>query len=157
MRKTSNLLKVSKIKKLAWLKLNMRKAAYFFVLAFVINLIWENAHGFLYLNYKGGEITEFILLRASLADAAILLTSVLILNKFLPKKIFITTFLLTQIIIAVAIEKFALGQGRWVYSQAMPIIPFLKTGLMPTVQLAITGLLVKRVTSIPVNFLKISN
>jgi len=45
------------------------------------------------------------------------------------------------LVAAIAMEIWALNTGRWVYSSLMPIIPIIKTGLSPTIQLALTGLI----------------
>lgn len=50
----------------------MKKIFLVFILSFVLNLIWENLHSFLYVEYMGNKITEFILLRASVVDAIII-------------------------------------------------------------------------------------
>ena len=55
----------------------MRKILLIFISAFVLNLIWENLHSFLYESYMGGKITEFILLRATLADAIMITVIIL--------------------------------------------------------------------------------
>ena len=48
-------------------------------------------------------------------------------------------FILSLLIFAFILETWALGTGQWMYRDSMPIIPFLKTGLTPTVQLALLG------------------
>jgi len=50
----------------------MKKVSLIFILSFFLNLIWENLHSYFYTVYMGGEITETILLRASIADAIII-------------------------------------------------------------------------------------
>ncbi len=50
----------------------MKKWILVFVYAFGLNLIWENLHSFLYVHYKQGPITEFILVRAAISDALII-------------------------------------------------------------------------------------
>src|SRR3989338_6127191 len=47
----------------------VKKLIAIFALAFLLNLIWENLHSWLYAYYEGGVITEWILLRATLFDA----------------------------------------------------------------------------------------
>ncbi|KKW34162.1 MAG: hypothetical protein UY80_C0024G0009 [Parcubacteria group bacterium GW2011_GWB1_53_43] len=51
----------------------MKKVSLIFILSFFLNLIWENLHSYFYIVYMGGEITETILLRASIADAIIII------------------------------------------------------------------------------------
>jgi hypothetical protein len=42
-------------------------------------------------------------------------------------------------IVAVLNERYGLSTGRWTYDDLMPIIPIIKTGLTPTLQLGIFG------------------
>lgn len=44
----------------------------------------------------------------------------------------------------VAIEMWALYTERWVYNSLMPIIPIIRIGLTPTIQLAVTDFIVER-------------
>ena len=43
------------------------------------------------------------------------------------------------IVVAVLIELWALQTGRWAYTGAMPLVPFLGAGLTPTIQLGFLG------------------
>lgn len=108
-----------------------KKLFFVFILAFIFNWIWENAHSYLYVHYQGGPITQLLLLRAAFIDAFFITT----LWLFFQKKIrFAVIF---AIIAAIILEKYALSSGRWAYNERMPIIPFLNTGLTPTMQLGI--------------------
>jgi len=117
----------------------MKKILSIFIVAFILNVVWENLHSIFYANYMGGEITEFILLRASFWDAIII---VLITLPF----IFYPTFknkswliILTGIIVSIFIEYWGLGSHRWAYNSLMPIIPILGLGLTPVIQLGLLG------------------
>lgn len=119
----------------------MKRISIVFIAAFLLNLIWENLHSFLYSNYKGIEITQLILLKATLGDAVMI---VLITLPFL----FLASFrkhlwgiVLIGFIVAVSIEWYALATDRWAYNVYMPIIPILAVGLTPTIQLALLGYL----------------
>ena len=115
----------------------MKKITLIFIISFALNVIWENLHSILYSNYMGGEITEFILIKASLFDA-ILITLIslpfLYINWF-KDKIWIMVLLAT--IIAIINEWYGLGTARWAYNELMPIIPILNTGITPTIQLGL--------------------
>lgn len=130
----------SRISVTVW-KSKQHKIFLIFVLSFVLNAIWENAHSFLYAGYRGGVITEFILLRASVADAVIvtLITLPFVLWPHLRKRSWVT--IMIGILISIGIEWFALGTARWAYNPSMPIIPILNVGLTPTVQLGLLGCL----------------
>lgn len=119
----------------------MKKVFGVFVIAFLLNALWENTHSYLYMQYQGGSITEFILLRAALADA--LMITVLALPFLLKQEWRKHAWLIIPagIIIAVGIEWWALGTGRWSYSPLMPLVPLFGTGLTPTIQLGLLGYL----------------
>lgn len=114
-----------------------KKPAFVFVPAFILNLAWEVAHSRLYANYQGGAITLFVLARAAAADAVMILILIFVAQKFAKHSTLVVV--LGGLTLAVFIEKWALGTGRWAYDAAMPIIPILNTGLTPTIQLAVTG------------------
>jgi hypothetical protein len=113
-----------------------------FILAFFLNWAWEILHSALYLNYQGGPVTSFILFRAALADAAIILILIFAAQKLkLNGSIFV---ILGGLVISIGIEIWSLQTGRWTYDSLMPIIPIIKTGLTPTVQLAAIGYVVQK-------------
>lgn len=117
----------------------MKKSAIIFILAFILNFIWENLHSNLYIHYMNGEITQTILLRAILVDALIITTfslPFLYFDSLKQKGILIIPVCL---IIAFVIERWALATQRWNYAELMPIVPILNVGLTPFIQLAITG------------------
>lgn len=113
-----------------------------FVFAFLLNLVWEEFHSALYLNYQGGAITHFILIRAALADAIFItllfyLAKVTKINWFFP---------VLAVLLAFLIEWWALGTGRWAYNNLMPVVPILGVGLSPLIQLAVTGIISEKIT-----------
>ncbi len=121
--------------------INIFKILFVFVLAFIFNLIWENWHAQLYVHYKGDPITEAVLLQATLVDACII--SLLAFGYFFIKWIkerYSLVFLL-GVLIAIGIEWFALSTSRWSYTNMMPVVPIIKTGITPTVQLGFLGCL----------------
>lgn len=116
-----------------------KKLIYIFSISFLLNFIWENLHFVLYDNYMGGEISRFILFRASLSDAIYIsaIGILILIFPYLQRNLWIPSLLLVSI--SIYIELWALGTGRWMYNDLMPIIPILKTGLSPTIQLGLTG------------------
>ncbi len=120
----------------------LKKLLAVFILAFVLNWIWEILHSPLYVHYQSGEITSFILFRAALGDAAIIAILLLITQKYK------WLFVMLALLVAVVMERWALSTGRWAYTAAMPIIPIIGAGLTPTIQLAITGLLAKKIVKL---------
>lgn len=110
-----------------------------FLIAFLLNVVWENIHSLLYTNYQGGAITEFILVRASLFDAAVI-TVMLLPFLFIPLlKKHTWLILIIGTIIAITNEWYGLSTARWAYGEFMPILPLINTGLTPTLQLGLLG------------------
>ena len=136
----------------------IHKLSQIFLVAWLLNLLWENVHVLLYEHYQGmvfaqiSQLEKFvILLQASIFDGAFITGAVLVgtlLSKlFKSKQEEKTTmaFLLgVSIAFAMTLEMNALESGRWAYNELMPIIPFLNVGLTPTIQLALTGYLAYR-------------
>jgi hypothetical protein len=118
----------------------LRKTVVIFFVAFATNYVWEHLHSLLYTSYHSHSITELVLLRASLVDAILIL---LITLPFLSVKssnrgaFFIIP---VGILVGILIE-------QWQYNQLMPIIPFIQTGLTPTLQLGILGYVAYRIAN----------
>lgn len=117
----------------------MKRILLIFIIAFILNAIWENFHSLLYDNYMGNKITELILLRATLADAVIITIVILPFIFYPALKRQNWVIILVLFIISIGIEYYALGTGRWAYNTLMPIIPFLSVGLTPAIQLGLLG------------------
>ena len=115
----------------------LKKLLLVFIIAFALNLVWEFSHSTLYVSYRGGEITNLVLFRAAVWDGVFIAVLVLLATIFKINKLAVIIF--GGLILAVAIEIWALNSGRWVYDAAMPIIPILNIGFTPTIQLALTG------------------
>lgn len=120
----------------------LKKLLLVFLVAFGLNLAWEFAHSVLYESYQGGGITNFILFRAAVWDAGIII--VLVFSAYASKTNKTTFIVIGGLIVSVAIELWALQTGRWAYAISMPMIPFLNIGLTPTIQLALTGWLAQK-------------
>jgi hypothetical protein len=110
-----------------------------YIISFALNFVWENAHAVLYTHYRGGEITSFILFRASLADALIITALALpfIFSSFFRTRLWLVIPI--GIILAIIIEINALKNGYWAYNEYMPLIPFFDVGITPTIQLGLLG------------------
>lgn len=119
----------------------MKKVLTIFSFAFVLNFLWENLHSYLYTSYKGGEITQFILARASLFDALLITLIVLpfFYVSFLKRRLWF--IVIVGVIVAIFNEWYGLGTGRWVYNSLMPIVPIINIGLTPMLQLGLLGYL----------------
>ncbi len=90
----------------------------------------------------GGPITEFVLIRASLFDALIITVILFLFLSISKLKDKSWLIIIIGIIIAILNEWYGLSTGRWMYNELMPIIPIIKTGLTPTIQLGILGYVV---------------
>jgi len=116
-----------------------RSVCIIFLSALILNALYENAHAFLYVHYQGGAISEGVLLHAALADAFIITALSLVFFYF--ERLARLAWLIVPLgfVVAIGIEWWALGTGRWAYGLLMPIIPLLGTGLTPTIQLGLLG------------------
>lgn len=121
----------------------VRKFIFVFITAFLLNWLWENLHSVFYASYREGSITSFILFRAAIFDALVVLVIIFISQKFFAANNSAT--IVGGLVAAVIMEIWALGTGRWQYSNLMPIIPFLNIGLTPAIQLAFTGWLTQKI------------
>ncbi|MBI2053790.1 MAG: hypothetical protein HYT36_00425 [Candidatus Staskawiczbacteria bacterium] len=108
-----------------------------FIAAFVLNFVWEYSHSFLYDNYKGGEITGFILFRAAIFDAVFITVLYLLFLRmpFIKKRLWV--IFMIGFLSAIAIEIYALKTSRWAYGDMMPLVPILNIGLTPVAQLPV--------------------
>lgn len=120
----------------------IKKLLLIFIYAFLFNLVWENLHSFLYAHYRGNEITQWILLRATLFDAIFIaaLGTLFMSVAYLRDRQWLAV--LFGIIAAVGIELYALQSARWAYNDSMPIIPLLRVGLTPTMQLGLLSYII---------------
>ncbi len=125
-----------------------KKLLLIFIYAFLLNWAWENLHSFLYMQYRGHEITQWVLLRATLFDAvfitalgALFAGVIYLRNRQWLAAVF-------GVIAAIGIEIYALYSGRWAYNSYMPIIPLLRVGLTPTVQLGILSYAIFRMVNL---------
>lgn len=119
-----------------------------FLIAFGTNYLWEHLHSLLYANYQGGPITEFILLRATLADAVIITLVCFIFAANRRLRPYAWLIIPLGFLISACIELYALASGRWTYTALMPVIPLIHTGLTPTIQLGLLGYVSYRVANV---------
>src|SRR3989344_7777963 len=119
-----------------------------FALAFALNLVWENFHSLLYIEYQKMPITELTLIKAALFDA--LFTAGLFIlffrTSFLRRRLWLV--FVVGVVFAVCLELFALETGRWQYNSLMPVIPLFGVGLTPTIQLGFLGYFVLRICGV---------
>lgn len=127
----------------------MKKVLYVFILTFILNFIWEVSQSVLFSPHYNGIISLLkVHTIASLGDiviiASIFAISYILFGFNYLKDGYHINILLAVITIgftlSVFIEKYALSSGRWSYNSIMPIIPFLKVGLTPVLQMMVIPL-----------------
>ncbi|MEK7630690.1 MAG: hypothetical protein AAB417_01520 [Patescibacteria group bacterium] len=114
-----------------------KQLAIVFIVAFLLNLIWENVHSYLYIHYQGGTITELILVKAAFFDAFVTLVAGALYLWVKPFRGRLDVTIGGLLSFAIGLELFALATLRWNYSSWMPTLPCLDVGLTPIVQLAL--------------------
>ena len=127
----------------------MKKLLSIFAVAFLLNLIWENAQAPLYQGYVSFWQHFWICLPASLWDAGyitLVYAAIALLKKdwnwFSKDRRFnVPLVAALGLLTASVVELDALLKNKWAYSAAMPLVPIIHVGLTPFLQLAITSLL----------------
>lgn len=128
-----------------WSRVGIRKSFTIFALAFLFNLIWENAHARLYIHYQGSAITQLVLIRAAIFDASFI-TAIQLLFFSLSLRLRLAATMGVSLVFAVLLEQYALATGRWAYNSLMPMVPVVGGGVTPTIQLALLSGLVILIT-----------
>ncbi len=122
---------------------------------FIFNFIWEMSQVIFYKPHFSGTLDLILVhLRATVGDAILsliiyALMSLIVRDTRWILKSTVWSFILISFfgfIFAVAIEKYALLTGRWEYSELMFIVPIIKVGLSPVLQLTILTPLVTFIT-----------
>ncbi|MDO8466611.1 MAG: hypothetical protein Q7S83_00530 [bacterium] len=118
-----------------------------FVVAFLINVIWEFSHCWLYATIqkmKGEDIVK-LLLKMSVKDGVWISIFYLItyavfqnLNPW-DNWMQVAIFAVIALMFAFIDEKISVTMGRWEYGPKMPLV--YGVGLTPLLELAVTGLL----------------
>jgi len=118
-----------------------------FVVAFIVNLIWENVQAPLYAGYSNVGQHFWICFWATFFDALFVTLMYGLINLLRKgrynfsklKLIEVSLILVISLITAIVIESRALSEGRWAYNQCMPLVYII--GVTPLIQLFITTLL----------------
>jgi hypothetical protein len=126
-------------KKFAWAMLIMAS------IGFLFNFLWEIAQMSLYQGTSQFWQNALVCLAASFVDdlLILLLYGVLAAVRKDIKWIMrissgdVLLLILLGSIEAMVIELWALSTGRWQYTQAMPLLPFIHVGLVPVLQMII--------------------
>lgn len=126
----------------------MRRLLSIFAVAFLLNLVWENAQALLYQGYESFWQHFWICLPASFWDAGYI-TLVYAVVAFLKndwdwfakdRRFTIPLVIALGLLTASVVELDALLKNKWAYSTVMPLVPIIHVGLTPFLQLAILSL-----------------
>lgn len=124
------------------------------IFAFFLNFIWENAQAPFYSGYQSFMQHLWICTKATFGDVIIILLLYFMfaavysknwIQKLNPR--YILSLMVVGGFISVVLEMWAISIGRWSYSPSMPIIPFVKVGLLPVIQMMILPLLIFYLTT----------
>ncbi|MFZ2975844.1 MAG: hypothetical protein WA055_04450 [Candidatus Moraniibacteriota bacterium] len=125
----------------------MKKTAIFYlVISFILNFIWEVSQVGLYEPHFNGVLNLVsVHLKATMGDVIIFLIIYALMGLLLrnvhwivkDKVMLLVLAAILGFIFSVIVEKYALTTGRWKYNEIMPIIPYIKVGLVPVLQLTI--------------------
>lgn len=110
------------------------------VVAFLLHLIWENTQAPLYSGYQSFSRHFPICFVATFGDVVITLSALAFMRLFKKDISHPADFLglaIVGFLIAVVIEQHALLAGKWSYAPSMPIVPILKVGLVPVLQMTL--------------------
>lgn len=120
-----------------------------FLIGFLLNLLWENVQAPLYEGYNSFWGHFMLCFWASLVDALVILLLYGLLAAWYRDFFWVehlnwkaaALLVLSGALIAVGFELWAFETGTWAYSEKMPVIPFLQTGLAPLLQMMLLPLL----------------
>lgn len=118
-------------------------------ISFLTNLAWENAQAPFYQGYTTFWQHFPICFQAALGDVPIVMMLYFLIAITKKDMLWIreigrqekAILIIAGALVAVLIEKWALGNGRWQYASAMLLIPFLNIGLWPVIQMMFLPLL----------------
>lgn len=121
--------------------------AVFFIAALVLNWIWEMGQMFAYIGMRDQPLVELVLFctSASIGDAVLTLLAYGLGTLFTRSLSWgirggwkgYLTLAICGTVFALVIEWIAKALGYWTYSERMPIVPLVKVGLLPLLQLTI--------------------
>lgn len=132
-------------------KLNYRQ--YIIIVAtvgFLLNLIWELAHGPLYKGFKYDFSHISLCTLASITDMLTLLLlffvfSLVLKNVYWIEQLSFSNSLLLMLVgglSAALVEIWHINRGDWLYAESMPLIPIVKAGVSPVLQFTILPIII---------------
>ena len=111
-----------------------------FGIAFGVNFLWEMAQAFLYEPMGSAWEATRRCFVASVGDAALVLAILTSIRVWTDRAFTERQYALAAtlaVVVAIAVERWGLAQGRWTYLPEMPRVPGTVIGVVPLVQMAI--------------------
>ncbi len=120
----------------------VRDAVWIFVLAFLLNWLWEAVHAAAYVESTGPLFYRFRhCLPMAGTDAlwtlALWLASAGVTARADGRRWRFGVVAAFGFVTAVVVERVALAQGRWTYNDLMPVVPIVDVGLWPVAQMTL--------------------
>ncbi len=126
---------------------SIQNTSLIFIVAYVLNLVWEKTHIQLYDVHLPYAQEWMLLLRVTFWDAVIITGVYLLIDTNRRATRYVLSVLLC-IGVAIFIEQRAFAEGRWAYLPTMPLVSGM--GLSPLIQLPLLAIvtyeIVRRVT-----------
>ena len=131
------------------MKSKKRLLLYITVIGFLLNLIWEVAQRPLYEGYVNIWHHLPTCLWASVVDVIVVLVFWALFASYYKNPFWIKHISLKEILVlmllgaavAVGFEQVSIGADMWAYTNEMPVIPYLETGLSPLLQMMLLPVL----------------
>lgn len=125
------------------------------VVSLLLNVLWENVQAPLYVGYAGPVAHLQVCIRAAIGDVLIILFiyglfALMYRDMLWFQKLDWGSVVFLIIVgagVGIGIEKWALHLQRWDYVPNMPIIPIVKVGLSPVLQMMILPIVTFHLTS----------
>jgi hypothetical protein len=115
----------------------------FAAVAFVLHLSWEMAQMSFYRGVAHGSWLASVpsCSRAALFDAAVSLAILASFRPVLKRRPSAPWLWVGMMVVgaavAIAIERIGIQRGRWAYAEGMPLVPWVRVGLLPTLQMMV--------------------
>ena len=120
------------------------------LVGFVLNLIWELAHGPLYKEFKYDFSHISLCTLSSITDMLTLLLlffvfSLVLKNVYWIEQLNFSNSLLLMLVgglSAALVEIWHINREDWLYAESMPLIPIVKAGVSPVLQFTILPIII---------------
>lgn len=122
---------------------------YISVIGFLLNLMWENVQAPLFAGYEGFWQHFSTCLWATVVDVLIIISFWALFASYYKDPFWIKNISWKEILVllflggavAIGFEQVAIAAEMWSYTNDMPVVPFLATGLSPLLQMMLLPIL----------------